>query len=105
MKIDCGVKIVNLEGKVITTEDKKTDIDVGYVLSDILSTRPTSFKPIKAMVLAQRLYKGGLVEVDEGDFSELREIVEKDEKWVPLVRGQVLKYLASVDKKEEKAEK
>jgi hypothetical protein len=114
MKINSGQVIKRLNGRpVMTDQEILTDVDgqmviingqpqmtggreltVGDVISTILTTRKIDqFNPLKAYALAQRFYMIDTTELDESDFNSLRDMVEKNDQYIPLVRAQVLQVL------------
>ena len=75
---------------------------VGDVVSTILSTKKVSqFNILKADVLARRFYQADIVDLDDSDFSALREVVEKNDQYIPLVLAQVLQVLIDAKDKGE----
>jgi hypothetical protein len=48
---------------------------------------------MKAYALAQRFYKGEVTDLDDSDYSALREVIEKNDQYMPLVLAQVLQVL------------
>jgi hypothetical protein len=70
------------------------ELTVGDVISNILTTKKVDqFNTLKAYALAQRFYKSEVTDLDDTDYSALREIVEKNDQYVPLVLAQVLQAL------------
>jgi hypothetical protein len=67
---------------------------VGDVISSILTTKNNEqFSALKEYALAQRFYMSELTDLDDTDYSSLREIVEKNDQYIPLVLAQVLQVL------------
>ena len=113
MKIKAGTIIKRLNGQPVMVDQEPIivnsqpllvngipqltgghEMTVGDVISTILSTkRVDKFSPLKAYVLAQRFYKAGLIDIDESDYSSLREVVESNDQYVPFVIAQVLQTL------------
>jgi hypothetical protein len=114
MKINTGKVITRLNGRPvmvdqeIMTDDNNQPIiingmpqmsggremTVGDVISSILTTKKhEQFNTLKAYALAQRFYMSELTELDDSDFSSLREIIEKNDQYIPLVLAQVLQTL------------
>jgi len=78
------------------------EMTVGDVVSTILSTKKVSqFNILKADVLARRFYQADIVDLDDSDFSALREVVEKNDQYIPLVLAQVLQVLIDAKDKGE----
>jgi len=111
MKINSGTVIIRLNGQPVMVDQETINISgvsvptgghemtVGDVISNILSLKKSDkISPLKAYVLAQRFYKGGITEIDDSDFSSLREIIEKNDQYVPFVIAQVLQ--AMIDSKD-----
>jgi hypothetical protein len=106
MKIKSDMIIYRLNGQPVIADPETIitngtpqlsgghELTVGEVISTILSTKKTDkFNPLKAYVLAQHFYKAGLVDIDESDFSSLREVIESNDQFVPFVIAQVLKAM------------
>jgi hypothetical protein len=75
---------------------------VGDVLSSILTTKKLDqFNTLKAYALAQRFYNSESTDLDDSDYSALREVVEKNDQYVPLVLVQVLQALMDAKDKGE----
>jgi hypothetical protein len=119
MKIDSRIVIKRLNGRAVMTEQEvMTDgnnqpvfvngapqmtggreMTVGDVISSILTTKKVEqFSVLKAFALAQRFFGADVTDVDEGDYQGLREVVEKNDQYIPLVLAQVLQIL--IDAKE-----
>jgi hypothetical protein len=91
------------------------ELTVGDVISNILTTKKVDqFNTLKAYALAQRFYKsactgaagtGEVTDLDDTDHSALREVVEKNDQYVPLVLAQVLQVLIDSKNKGEFTEK
>jgi hypothetical protein len=79
------------------------ELTVGDVISNILTTKKVDqFNTLKAYALAQRFYnKSEATDLDNTDYSALREVVEKNDQYVPLVLAQVLQSLLDAKDKGE----
>jgi hypothetical protein len=114
MKINSGQVIKRLNGRPVMTEQETlTDINgqmvvingqpqmtggremtVGDVISTILTSKKNDqFNTLKAYALAQRFYLAETTDLDDSDYSGLRDLVEKNDQYVPLVLAQVLQAL------------
>ncbi len=114
MKINSGKVLTRLNGRpLMVDQEQLTDINgmpvilngvpqmtggremtVGDVISSILTTKKIEqFNTLKAYALAQRFYMSASTDLDDSDFSSLREIVEKNDQYIPLVLAQVLQVL------------
>jgi hypothetical protein len=103
MKINADMVIKRLNGVPVTADQEpgSQELTVGGVISTILSTKKVDqFNPLKAYSLAQRFYKGGLIEIDEGDYSSLRQVIENNDQYVPFVLAQVLQALIEAKDKQ-----
>jgi len=79
---------------------------VGEALSTMLmQEKVPQFNALKAYALAQRFYKSDATDVDEGDLSALREMVEENKNFTPLVCAQVLQVLMDAKDQAEKKRK
>jgi hypothetical protein len=122
MKINSAVVIKRLNGSSVLTDQEPVivngqplmvngapqlagghEMTVGDVVSTILSTKKTDrFSTLKAYVLAQRFYKAGVIDIDESDYSALREVIEGNDQFVPFVLAQVLQVLIDAKDKSER---
>ena len=96
MKINSDIVIKRLNGSPVMADQEpgSRELTVGGVVSTILSTKKIEqFNPLKAYALAQRFYKGGMIDIDEGDYSSLREVIEKNDQYVPFVLAQVIQAM------------
>jgi len=58
----------------------------GDIFSTILSSRKVSqFNVLKADVLARRFYGAQIVDIDDGDYSSLVEVIDQNDQFVPFV--------------------
>ena len=112
MKIKCNTPINTLQGLPIKVDQKRTvengaeiltggrTLTVGEVLATTLATKKVKqFNALKAYALATRLYQSESTDVDEGDLSGLREMMDENESFTPLVVAQVLKALQDAKEK------
>jgi len=112
MKVNGSFILLGLDEKPLLRQEgqgkslKEVPLTVGFVISSILSgEKVKQFTPLKALALAKRFFKETETEVDEGDFSSLREMIDQNERWTPLVLGRVLEHLIDVKGEEDKPEK
>jgi hypothetical protein len=78
------------------------EMTVGDVISSILTTKKIEqFNTLKSYALAQRFYMAEFTELDDSDYSGLREIIEKNDQYIPLVRAQVIQVLIEAKEKGE----
>ena len=102
MKINADIVIRRLNGTAVLLDQEPGghEMTVGSVVSMILSTKKIDqFKPLKAFSLAQRFYKGGLIELDDADYSSLRDVIECNDQYVPFVLAQVIQaFIYAKDK-------
>jgi hypothetical protein len=124
VKIKTNKVIVRLNGRPIMTEQEPAtgpdgqpmlingspvmiggrELTVGDVISSILTTKKVEqFNTLKAYALAQRFYKSTVTDLDDSDYSSLRETVEKNDQYIPLVIAQVLQALIEAREGAEKA--
>src|SRR5512137_1549719 len=103
MKINSGKVLTRLNGRpLMVDQEQLTDINgmavilngvpqmtggremtVGDVISSILTTRKNDqFNTLKAYALAQRFYQAEFTDLDNSDYSSLREIVEKNDQYI-----------------------
>ena len=109
-KVNTSTVIKGLDDKplketILDGDGKKKgskDLTLGAVVSQILTqdNKIKEWNPLKSLAVAQRFYSGKVIELDEGDISTLRTIIEKDERWTPLVRGRILQIIIEVKSKE-----
>ena len=123
MKINSGKVLNRLNGRPLMVDQEiLTDINgmpvilngspqmtggremtVGDVISSILTTKKIEqFNTLKAYALAQRFYMAEFTDLDDSDYSGLRDLVEKNDQYIPLVLAQVLQTLIEAKEKREK---
>ena len=91
MKINIKQKFVNLKGEAINVNNDlkvKEPLTLGWVLSEIVLSpnKPKNgFRPLKGWELAQEFYNKSEVEMSGADFLQLKELVENNESFVPLI--------------------
>ena len=94
MKINANKKILQLNGEPFQ-DQKGLDLTVGWLIADILCIEPSEiWKPLKAIAVAERFNKKGMVDLDESDLGDLKKIVENSKR-APIVLGRVLQILNS----------
>lgn len=108
MKFNCTTRIVDLNENPILSNGQITDVPagepltVGAVLATIISREKTAYSEMKAWALAKRLHREPSMELDDGDISDLRDAVEKSERWAPFVRAQLKQALIALSDKPKK---
>ena len=96
MKIKLDIVLYTLEGKPLQQSiDDKTPLTLGNVIATMLvsASQKKVFDPLKAYSLAMNIYGKKEIELDESDFSKLKDFIEGDTNFTPLVIGQILSYL------------
>lgn len=113
MKLHCETVINRLDGQPFMTDQEVMQLNgrpltlngqpqltagrpltVGDALATIFTTKKLlRFSPLKAYALAQRFYKAELIEIDDSDYSNLREVIENNDQFTPLVLAQILQTL------------
>lgn len=89
MKVDFGIKIVNLAGKPIVEDG--TEVTLGIVaanalLADNPQTKTAGAEKLKRFTLAQRAYPSGVEDITLEEATQLKEAIAE---WCPtLVVGQ-----------------
>lgn len=109
MKLKCDTKICGLDGAPLVVDQKQTIekgevkligghvLTVGEALAILLSNKKTPhFNALKAFALAKRMYDAQSTELDEGDVSGLRSMMNEQDHWTPLVAAQILQALEGV---------
>jgi hypothetical protein len=98
--MDVNGQPVSINGTPLMTGGR--EMTVGDVISSILTTRKQDqFNTLKAYALAQRFYRAEAADLDDTDYPALREVVERNDQFIPLVIAQVLQVL--MDAREGKA--
>ena len=98
-KFDTKQEFVDLKGEVVKQNDvngNKLSLTVGEVLANIILAphqNKNGFRPLKAYELAQKFMSQPEVEIDESELIQIKEIVEVNEAYVPLITAQVIKML------------
>lgn len=94
-KIKTNQTFVNLRNEEISMENKEK-LNLGMVLAEILLVPhqdKKGFRPLKAWDLAQKFYKEKEVEIDNADFAQLKELVENNAAYIPMITAQALEKL------------
>jgi len=96
--IDSGKEITNLAGQTINmSDDDPTPFNIGKAISNILiSGKVKKFDSFKSYSLAKMFYDQDKVELDDADFSSLKDIFESDEVkelYKPLILGQIMQAM------------
>ena len=105
MKIKTNALLGNLKGEPLTmstgTGKAVEKVTLGLLLINIIlephKDKP-GFRPLDAYKLSQKLHSQKEVEVSTSEFLQIRELVEKNETYLPLVLGQALEMLDNCDK-------
>jgi regulator of RNase E activity RraB len=97
MKIKSKEVLKTLDDKPLMWTDK-VEYTIGMALSNILLETKTGGK-MKLFLLAQDLYKGKEIEVDNADLVLIKDAVERTEMHNNLVNGQLLMALNKVEEK------
>jgi len=103
MKINTRTPITMLDGSPIKLDNGNV-FTLGDAVSLILINDPDpskTWRPLKALAVAQRFYKEETVDLDDGDIGSLRQIIENNESRTKLVLGRILQILN--ESKEEKS--
>lgn len=97
MKIKTSHKFTNLKGEVIYRDtEKKEALALGEALAEIVIAPrkdKKGFRPLKGLELARKLYNDKEVEIDKADLIQLKEAVEDNQSYVPLITAQILEVL------------
>jgi hypothetical protein len=81
------------------------EMTVGDIFSTILSSRKVSqFNVLKADVLARRFYGAQIVDIDDGDYSSLVEVIDQNDQFVPFVLAYAKRALIEAREGVEKVE-
>ena len=92
MKLNFNFKLKDLEGK-----DLSNAPIVNKIIGNILIS--PNFKQgdvMKKFLLAQKIYQNLEIEVDESDFSLIKQACESKDALAPLAQAQILIYLNKV---------
>ncbi len=107
MKIQCTTVLKALEvGKNIKVSESE-ELTVGKAIATMLITPrqngPAPLDMVKAYVLAQKFYVDKEVELDASDAGHLKDFINADRNYGPIVTGQIMVMLfpAVEEKKEE----
>jgi len=106
-KIDTKKVLVDLDGKPISLDGTAgSEATVGMVLAHIFQVykgKVFGGDPLKALELARSFYKKDSTSVDKADFIKIKEAIKEDERFTPIVLGQVMEALDEAkDSEEEK---
>lgn len=103
MIIKLDKKLVNLKNEPL--REGEEELRVGKALSNIVLAPQTPFSPLKALEIARKLYGNSEVEIDKADFQQLKEAIEKNKIYPPLITGQLLEWLMEYQDKNKVVEK
>jgi hypothetical protein len=82
------------------------EMTVGDIFSTILSSKKVSqFNVLKADVLARRFYRSDTVDIDEGDYSGLIEVIDHNDQFVPFVLAYAKRALIEAKEGSEKVDR
>lgn len=96
MKLNFDFPIKGLDGKDIVENNIK--VMMKNIFSDhILHPEVKIGDVVKKYSLAQKIYAGGDIELDEADFNLLKEISKLNNIFTPLVQAQLINYFNSVN--------
>lgn len=89
MTINLNDQILELDGKPAMNGDKP--LTVGLALANVLVLQGQSSDPLRAYLLAKKLTDNTeTLELDDSDKSFLKDAVEKSDRYLVLVKGQLL---------------
>ena len=105
MKIKTQQLLKNLKDEPLTMPtgkgNKTEKVTLGLFLTNIIlephKDKP-GFRPLDAYKLAQKFESQKEVEITIGEYTQIRELVENNESYLPLVLGQVLELLDNCEK-------
>ena len=105
MKIKTNLLLKNLKDEPLTMPTGKgkgqEKVTLGLLLINIIlethKDKP-GFRPLDAYKLAQKLDTQKEVDVTATEFLQIKELVENNEMYLPLVLGQALEMLNNCDK-------
>ena len=105
MKIRTNQLLKNLRGEPLTMPigkgNKTEKVTLGLMLTNVIlephKDKP-GFRPLDAYKLAQRFDSQKEVEVTTAEWTQIRELVENSESYMPLVLGQMLELLDNCEK-------
>jgi hypothetical protein len=76
---------------------------VGDIFSTILSMKKVEqFSVLKADVLARRFYRSEVVDIDEGDYAGLLDVIDHNDQFVPFVLAYARRALVEASQVQEK---
>ena len=101
MKIDTISTFRNLKGETINVMigeggKKRESLTLGAALAEIVLSphKPKNgFRPLKGYELARLFYNNQIAEVSPADFIQIKELVEDNEIYVPLITAQIIEML------------
>ena len=115
MKIDLTKTFINLDNEPMKKHEKTNELlELGEALAEIvIAPKPQGshvkwFSPLKAIELARELKGELVIDIDKADFAQLKEVVDANGTYRPIVTGQIMEMLESVkdeSKKEIKEDK
>ena len=105
MKLKTNTLLTNLKKEPITTQKGdgkgKENVTLGLLLTNIIlepHKDKAGFRPLNAYQLAKRFEVGKEVEITTGEFVQIRELVENNETYLPILLGQALELLDNCEK-------
>jgi len=93
------MKLINLDTQLKQIDETPVSRDnkpftIGWALSDmVLTTETKSFDKLKTYELGKKLFNCEDIDLDSSDSKKLKEIVEHDKGFSPIVAGQIIEYL------------
>ncbi len=98
-KIDLSFLLTGLDGKSLKS-DEGEEVKASRLLAHHLAnSNAQDFSPIKAYDWATKLYKEGIIEVDEADRSKLEKFVENNQTLTNLSKAQIIKAIQEAKEK------
>lgn len=103
MKLNVKQTLKTLQGEPLNVVDEKgkkiETLTLGTVLSNIILAPhkdKNGFRPLKAYELAQKFVNQKEVDIDTSEMIQLKEIVENNESYMPLITAQAILMLNAI---------
>jgi len=84
MKVLFDESIKDLSGQEVP------DSHTGKILAGLLAQQKSDFHPIKAMEIAQSIYKGNEVELSKDEVDKLKKFIEGQDNLAPIAKAVML---------------